>query len=219
MAIEFHRRAGFCSICADVIRLNFVENSRAMGYLPETIERLTREPAAQDLGIKPIKAETIKRHFVHQGTTDRWMPQTKSASPKKQVSASEVTSPHIVLAKEFVSTANDLPQVLEVPSLPIPVALPESEGSPKEQKSLDVASVVAQKAMEGLVDGSLRVTTQHGLQAQQMLDRREERRKDRELSIQLARVLSGAVKVPAHLIIDSTAKDVTPRELVESLQE
>ena len=53
----------------------------------------------------------------------------------------------------------------------------------------DVATLVQQEVVKKLNDGSARVTVQHGLQAQQLLDRREERKQDRALAVTLARLL------------------------------
>lgn len=53
----------------------------------------------------------------------------------------------------------------------------------------DVAVLVQQEVVRKLQAGEGRVTVQHGLQAQQLLDRRAERAKDRELAVTLARML------------------------------
>jgi hypothetical protein len=55
--------------------------------------------------------------------------------------------------------------------------------------SEDVAVLVQREVVRKLKAGEGRVTVQHGLQAQQLLDRRAERAKDRELAITLARLL------------------------------
>jgi hypothetical protein len=79
--------------------------------------------------------------------------------------------------------------------------------SPTEKRSVqrsldrqdDVASLVQQEVIAKLKAGEARVTVQHGLQAQALLDRREERAKDRELAINLARILHISPP-PPHLI-------------------
>lgn len=53
----------------------------------------------------------------------------------------------------------------------------------------DVAVLVQREVVKRLKEGEARVTVQHGLQAQQLLDRRAERAKDRELAVTLARLL------------------------------
>jgi hypothetical protein len=53
----------------------------------------------------------------------------------------------------------------------------------------DVAVLVQREVVAKLKAGEARVTVQHGLQAQQLLDRRAERAKDRELAVTLARLL------------------------------
>jgi hypothetical protein len=78
------------------------------------------------------------------------------------------------------------------------------------QRSLDrrddVATLVQQEVVAKLRAGEARVTVQHGLQAQALLDRRDERAKDRELAINLARILHIAPP-PTHL--------VSPHEVIE----
>lgn len=71
----------------------------------------------------------------------------------------------------------------------------------KARETSDLAVAVRDKALTGLRAGRLQVTTKDGLQAQALLDRREEHQKDREFMLNLARLLSGGgTKAPAHLI-------------------
>lgn len=73
------------------------------------------------------------------------------------------------------------------------VAKAVQASSPDPDASDDVAVLVQKEVVRKLKAGEGRVTVQHGLQAQQLLDRRAERAKDRELAITLARLLhSGA---------------------------
>lgn len=58
--------------------------------------------------------------------------------------------------------------------------------------SQDVATLVQEEVVRKLQNGEARVTVQHGLQAQALLDRREERKQDRQLAITLARLLHTA---------------------------
>lgn len=78
------------------------------------------------------------------------------------------------------------------------VAVARVEGGPRQPK--DLAAMVRDSAIEGLEKGELQVTIQHGLQAQQMIENRENKEKDRELMIALARVLGGAVPPPQVII-------------------
>jgi hypothetical protein len=81
----------------------------------------------------------------------------------------------------------------------------------------DVASLVQTRAIEGIKDGTLRVTTQHGLSAQKMLDAREDKRRDRELALNVARMLSGAMPVPDHLVINVTPREAVPEDYTPAL--
>lgn len=76
-----------------------------------------------------------------------------------------------------------------------------------QQKKTDFASLVRDKANELMEAGELAVTTQHGLMAQQMLDARETKEKDRALMMSIARMLAGQT-IPDSMIID-----VTPIEI------
>lgn len=60
----------------------------------------------------------------------------------------------------------------------------------------DVAVLVQKEVVKKLASGEARVTVQHGLQAQQLLDRRAERAKDRELAVTLARILHTTAPPP-----------------------
>jgi len=60
----------------------------------------------------------------------------------------------------------------------------------------DVAVLVQKRVVEKLQAGEARVTVQHGLQAQQLIDKRAERAKDRELAVTLARLLHSGAPPP-----------------------
>jgi hypothetical protein len=217
---------GYCSICIDPVRKAFVDEARALGRGAYSIQSMSRQPYAEDLGISPMKEETVRRHFLHdggapslrpvpndirQGYRRKTVPKTTvrvlRASPEED--ETEVSPPPVEHVDPVWTGTGEVTFV--PPSSVVP--LPEGDEDPKHANAKDVASLVVTKAMEGIEDGSLRVTTAHGLQAQGMLDRREERKKDRELSVQLARLLSGSMRVPAHLVIDGTARDVTDEEV------
>jgi hypothetical protein len=56
--------------------------------------------------------------------------------------------------------------------------------------SRDVASAVQQRALELLEKGEMRISAAHALRAQEIIDRRQEKQRDRELLLVLARVLT-----------------------------
>jgi hypothetical protein len=78
------------------------------------------------------------------------------------------------------------------------------------QAELDFASLVQKRAAQMLEAGELRVTASHGLQAQALLDRRAEKQADRDFSLNLARLMSGAVMMTPSEVIEGRAIDVTP---------
>lgn len=91
-----------------------------------------------------------------------------------------------------------------------------TKGLASEMPSDDVAVLVQREVVKKLRDGEARVTVQHGLQAQQLLDRRAERAKDRELAVTLARMLHapappvGAVRerIDAPVVIEDVEYEV-----------
>jgi hypothetical protein len=96
------------------------------------------------------------------------------------------------------------------------VAAAEPVGVTEQQR--DFASVVQQRALDLLEKGELRVTATHGLQAQALIDRRVEKAADRDLAVNIARLLSGAMVPVPQTVIDVTpyeAAQLAPPELVE----
>jgi hypothetical protein len=79
----------------------------------------------------------------------------------------------------------------------------------KKPTTGDLAELVRDKTLAQVKAGTLKPTLQHGLMAQQMLDKRSERAADRQLAIRLAAMMGGG-KAPDGVII----KDVTPRALL-----
>lgn len=77
-----------------------------------------------------------------------------------------------------------------------------AKGAPKAEIARDFAVAVQKKALHELKEGTLRVTTKDGLVAQQLLDKREERAKDRAFVLDLARLISGAGAPPPDEYID-----------------
>jgi len=80
---------------------------------------------------------------------------------------------------------------------------------------LDFATLVQRKATALLADGDLRVTATHGLQAQALLDRRAEKAADRDLTLNMARLLSGAIMMTPTTVIESRAVEI--REIGDGL--
>jgi len=72
----------------------------------------------------------------------------------------------------------------------------------KTAAEMDFAVMVQKRATELLAAGELRVTAQHGLQAQALLDRRAEKQADRDVAINIARLLSGAMVIPPMNVIE-----------------
>jgi hypothetical protein len=87
---------------------------------------------------------------------------------------------------------------------------PNKLGVPTDgtQAQVDFAVMVQKRATELLAEGSLRVTAQHGLTAQALLDRRAEKAADRDLALNMARLLSGSVSMTPITVIDSRAVEV-----------
>lgn len=76
------------------------------------------------------------------------------------------------------------------------------------QVEMDFAILVQKRATDLLRSGDLRVTASHGLAAQALLDRRAEKQADRELALNMARLLSGSMTMPPITVIDSRAIEV-----------
>ena len=90
---------------------------------------------------------------------------------------------------------------------------------PDEPSSVeDVAVLVQKRVVEKLKAGDARVTVQHGLQAQQLLDRRAERAKDRELAVTLARLLHSPAPPPEAIRARVVEEDVVEGNAVEVMQ-
>ena len=81
----------------------------------------------------------------------------------------------------------------------------------------DVAAAIQQRALQALADGELRVTAQHGLKAEEMIDKRAERAQDRELTVFLARMMTQAIPPPALMLPDDAIEaEYTEVELSEA---
>lgn len=75
-------------------------------------------------------------------------------------------------------------------------------GAPRAEVQRDFAVAVQSKALKDLAAGHLRVSAKDGLVAQGLIDKREERAKDRAFVMDLARLLSGAGGMPPDELID-----------------
>lgn len=75
----------------------------------------------------------------------------------------------------------------------------------------DFAVLVRDEAARLLEEGDLEVTAAHGLTAQMMLDKREERSADRRLALNIARMLAGAA-VPPAVIIEGVSREIDGEE-------
>ena len=86
----------------------------------------------------------------------------------------------------------------------------DSSKAAQTQVEVDFATMVQKRAVDMLKAGNLPVTTQHGLQAQALLDRRAEKQADRDLMLNMARLLSGAIVMTPQTVIEGRVIDVTP---------
>ena len=84
-------------------------------------------------------------------------------------------------------------------------------GDKVELAQKDLAILVRDRVAKELDE--LEITVKDGLMAQQLLDRREETRRDREFMINLARLLTGGgASAPAGLVEEGVVIDVTPSD-------
>jgi hypothetical protein len=84
----------------------------------------------------------------------------------------------------------------------------EASKAAQSQAEVDFATMVQKRATELLQSGDLRVTAQHGLTAQALIDRRAEKAADRDLALNMARLLSGSMTMAPITVIDSRAVEV-----------
>ncbi len=79
--------------------------------------------------------------------------------------------------------------------------LPTFTGTdPETGLRVDIATAIQRTSLEMLANGEMRITAAHALRAQEMIDRRADRERDRELMITLARVLTQRAQAPEGLI-------------------
>jgi hypothetical protein len=103
------------------------------------------------------------------------------------------------------------------------IAVADAATNAQGQAEIDFAMLVQRRATEMLRDGQLRVTASHGLQAQALLDRRAEKSADRDLAINIARLLSGSISMPPMEVIEGRYTEMlelnsglAPMDLVEA---
>ena len=107
------------------------------------------------------------------------------------------------------------PVSANMPSFSSPTPKPTLSVLPE---SSDVASAIQQQALDMLQRGELRLTASHALRAQEILDRRSEKAKDREMLVALARVLTMNAQAPAKYIGgDHDRSGIIEGEAVEGL--
>jgi hypothetical protein len=164
--VQAHR----CSICYDPKRLNFVDNLLAQGKTVHAISEASRTYEAEERGVKPMKQDTIRRHL-------KVCPTVPDELRRGNVRIAENgqsfhVTPYIPRAETVVT---------------VPAKSPPPAGD-----SGDIAVLVRDAVKEKIEKEEVRLTVQHGLQAQAMIDRRIEKQKDRELAVRLAVVMTDA---------------------------
>lgn len=93
-----------------------------------------------------------------------------------------------------------------------PIANHARRCAERPMKATDFATAVRNEAAKLLAEGKLHVRTTDGLAAQGLLDRRAEKAADRQLLVEMARLLSGAgklgtVRPPDQLLVRATVSD------------
>lgn len=183
-----------CGICTgDVARRQFVNTELLKGTPHTTIEKMSRE-----LGF-PVKRETIRKHVkvcvpaeVEKAKSagsllaqKRWADRDREAA----VSAGTPMPPPPFPSQNYVSPDSQV----------TPITLPDTD---------DMALLVRATAVAKLKAGELRVTTQDGLAAQSLIDKREEKQKDREVIVQIGRLLATQSGPPPIVVTEGTYEEV-----------
>lgn len=81
--------------------------------------------------------------------------------------------------------------------------------TPGTQAPKDLAALVRDKVERAVASGKLKPTIQHGLIAQQLIDKRAERMADRQLALTVAGLLAGRA-APPQVIIEGLARESEP---------
>jgi hypothetical protein len=100
-------------------------------------------------------------------------------------------------------------------------AVADAERGATTDAEIDFARMVQRRATQLLASGQMKVTASHGIAAQALLDRRAEKDADRNLALNLARLLSGAMTPAPMVIIEGRAEmmelgdGLAPAEIIE----
>lgn len=132
----------------------------------------------------------------------------KASREKKRPVKSETVGRHLH------QCLNDVrPEVNPTAVVQATVAKAKPGTSPKEARvARDLAKVVQEKAVEGILTGQLKVTVKDGLAATAILDKRDARQEDRRFLVGLARLLSGAGNPAPDGLVEP--RNVTPNPLL-----
>lgn len=88
----------------------------------------------------------------------------------------------------------------------------EREEDALRDEPSDVAGLIQKRSLEALRKGEMPLTASHALRAQEILDRRAEKQRDRELMLVLARVLTREKAPPPKYVGMSEASASVPSE-------
>lgn len=159
----------------------------------------------------PKKSDWVARRHLEGYTPTRMEGLSKEAGPGMGMKR-ETMQKHLRVCIGTEATGPDVVRVTDE------VVKASAEGLPpysSHGKNRDVATLVQAQVVEKLEEGEARVTVQHGLQAQQLLDRRAERAKDRELAVTLARLLHSPAPPPEAITARLVDAEVIEGEAVE----
>lgn len=175
-----------CSICGNPDLFDLIERKLAEGFAPFRLEAFMRTEPVRAAGFLPIKQETISKH-MRDCTARREPTKDRSRLPR-------AISPAIYdMAQRSISVTE-----------------------PLQSHPDDLAVMVRKRAAERLREGDIEPSLRDGLKAQELLDRRAEKSKDRELGITIARLLAG-VQAPRDVLPDvrTVGVEVIEGEAVE----
>jgi hypothetical protein len=173
-----------CGICdGDPVRRRFVNEALHAGRSQTAIENESRRRGM------PVKRETIRRHL-------------------RNCVIPAIDSAPLPLGLKARDQMSHKERAL-IPAGPTgrpPTPNDKFLTLPTDTK--DFALLVRDAAVEKLRNGELRIGAQDGLNAQNLLDRREEKKKDRDLLGQLGRLLAGQDSPPPPIVIEGHAEQI-----------
>lgn len=158
----------------------------------------------------PKKLDWVARRHLEGYTPTRMEGLSKEAGPGMGMKR-ETMQKHLRVCIGTEATGPDVVRVTDE----VVKAQPATEELPQQDQPQDVATLVQAQVVEKLKEGEARVTVQHGLQAQQLLDRRAERAKDRELAVTLARLLHSPAPPPEAITARPVDAQVIEGEAIE----